>query len=173
MTATRPTRLAAAVLVATAAVVWACALVAAPIVAASDGSVPFAWGAALAYRAGSAICHQQDGRSLHVAGLRMPVCARCAGLYAGGALGALAALAWAIGSAGALRLPLGRARAAAVACGLPTLGAWAAEHLAGLPVSALARAALALPLGAAVAAIITLWAGGAAFDDNAPGSALH
>jgi hypothetical protein len=103
----------------------------------------------------------------------MPVCARCAGLYAGGALGALAALAWLIRSANAVRLPLGRARAAAVACGLPTLAAWAGEHLGGLPVPALARAALGLPLGAAVAAIVTFWAGGAVFEDAPPGTALH
>ena len=173
MTARRPTRIAAAVIVAMAAATWAGALAAAPIVAASDRGGPFAWGAALAYRAGSVICHQQDARSLHPGGVRMPVCARCAGLYAGGALGALAALAWVIGSAAPLRLPLGRARAAAVACGLPTLAAWAGEHLGGLPVPALARAALALPLGAAVAAVITVWAGGAAFDDTPPGSGLH
>jgi len=107
MTATRPTRLAAAVIVAMAAATWAGALAAAPIVAASDRGGPFAWGAALAYRAGSVICHQQDARSLHPGGVRMPVCARCAGLYAGGALGALAALAWVIGSAAPLRLPPG------------------------------------------------------------------
>jgi hypothetical protein len=173
MTATRPTRLAGAVLVAIAAVAWAGALTAAPIAAAADDGGPLAGAAALAYRAGSVICHQQGARSLHVDGVRMPVCARCAGLYAGGALGALAALAWVIGSAAPLRLPLGRARAAAVACGLPTLAAWAGEHLAGLPVPALARAALALPLGAAVAAIITLWAGGAQFEDTPAESALH
>jgi hypothetical protein len=78
-----------------------------------------------------------------------------------------------MGSAAPLRLQLGRARAAAVACGMPTLAAWAGEHLVGLPVPALARAVLALPLGAAVAAIITVWAGGTAFDDTPPGSALH
>jgi hypothetical protein len=173
MTATRPTRLAGAVLVATAAVAWAGALVTAPIAAAADDGGPFAGAAALAYRAGSVICHQQDARSLHLGGVRMPVCARCAGLYAGGALGALAALAWVVVSAASLRLPLGRARVAAVACGLPTVAAWAGEHLASLPVPALARAALALPLGAAVAAIITLWAGGAQFEDTPPESALH
>ena len=173
MTARRPTRIAAAVIVAMAAATWAGALAAAPIVAASDRGGPFAWGAALAYRAGSVICHQQGARSLHPGGVRMPVCARCAGLYAGGALGALAALAWVVASAAPLRLPLGRARVAAVACGLPTVAAWAGEHLAGLPVPALARAALALPLGAAVAVITTVWAGGATFDDTPPGSALH
>jgi len=161
------------VIVAAAALAWVCALAAAPLVAAAAEAGPSAWAAALAYRAGSVICHQQDARSLHPGGVRMPVCGRCAGLYAGGALGALAALAWVIGSAAPLRVPLGRARAAAVACGLPTLAAWAGEHLGGMPVPALARAALALPLGAAVAAVITVWAGGAAFDDTPPGTGLH
>jgi hypothetical protein len=103
----------------------------------------------------------------------MPVCARCAGLYAGGALGALAAAAWVAASAAPRHLPLARARAAAIACGLPTLAAWAGEHLGGLTMPALARAAFAIPLGAAVAAVVALWAGGASFDDNAGGSALH
>ena len=170
---TRPRRPAGAVIVAAAALAWVCALAAAPLVAAAAEAGPSAWAAALAYRAGSVICHQQDARSLHLGGVRMPVCARCAGLYAGGALGALAALTWVIGSAAPVRLPLGRARAAALACGLPTLAAWAGEHLGGLSVPALARAVLGLPLGAAVAAIVTLWAGGAAFEDTPPGSALH
>ena len=60
-----------------------------------------------------------------------------------------------------------------VLCGLPTLAAWVGEHVAGLPVSGAARALLAIPLGAAVAAIVTLWVGGAAFDDTPAASALH
>ena len=166
-------RSARAATVALAAVVWAGWLAAAPLVAAGGAAGPSAWAAAVAYRAGAVICHQQDERSLHLGGLRMPVCARCAGLYAGGAVGALAAAAWVAASAAPRRLPLGRARAVAVACGLPTLAAWAGEHLGGLPVPALARAALAIPLGGVVAAIVALWAGGASFDDNAAGSALH
>ena len=173
MAVTRTRRSAGAATVALAAMVWAGWLVAAPLVAAAGAAGPSAWAAAVAYRAGAAICHQQDARSLHPGGLRMPVCARCAGLYAGGALGALAAAAWIAASASPRRVPLGRARAAAIACGLPTLAAWAGEHLGGLPVPALARAALAIPLGGAVAGIVALWAGGASFDDNAAGSALH
>jgi hypothetical protein len=173
MAVTHTRRPARAATVALAAVVWAAGLVAAPLVAAGGAAGPSAWAAAVAYRAGAVICHQQDARSMHPGGLRMPVCARCAGLYAGGALGAIAAAAWVAAAAGPRRLPLGRARAAAIACGLPTLAAWAGEHLGGLPVTALARAALAIPLGAAVAAIVALWAGGASFDDNAGGSALH
>ena len=173
MAVTQNRRFARAATIALAAVVWAGWLVAAPLVAGGGAAGPPAWAAAVAYRAGAVICHQQDARSLHPGGVRMPVCARCTGLYAGGAIGALAVAAWVAASAAPRRLPLGRARAAAVACGLPTLAAWAAEHLGGQPVPALARAVLAIPLGAAVAAIVALWAGGASFDDNAAGSALH
>ena len=103
----------------------------------------------------------------------MPVCARCAGLYFGGAAGALAALAWVSAARRPPRLPLGRARIGVVACAVPTAAAWALEHLGGVAVRGDARGALAVPLGAAIAAIVTLWAGGARFEDAAAGSALH
>ena len=176
MSATRPPggggwRAAAAAALVAVTAAWAAWLAAAPAVAAADVR-PALWAAAAAYRAGALVCHQQDARSLHVAGVRMPVCARCFGLYAGGAMGAAAAAAWLL-----VRRPatvaLGPMRAFAVAAGMPTLLAWAGEHLAGLTVPGSARAILALPLGAAVAAIVALWAGGAAFEDTAPATALH
>jgi hypothetical protein len=161
-------RAAPALVVALLAAGWAGWLVAAPLVAAADApSRASARAAALGYRAGALICHQQDARSLHVGGVRMPVCARCFGLYAGGAAGALIAAAWVCATRRRLRLPLTLWRLAAVASGVPTLAAWAGEHLGGIAVSGAARALLAVPLGAAVAAIVTLWAGGAAFDDAA------
>ena len=162
-----------AVLAAVLAAGWAGWLAAAPALAADPPSRPAAWATAAAYRAGAIICHQQDDRSLHVHGTRMPVCARCFGLYAGGAGGALLAAVWVLAARRPLRLPLARWRVAAVACGIPTLAAWAGEHVAGLPVPGAARAWLAVPLGAAVGAIVTLWAGGASFDDTPAGSALH
>lgn len=165
------------IVITVAAAGWACWLAAAPAVAAAGASRPAAWTAALTYRAGAFVCHQQDSRSLHVSGVRMPVCARCFGLYAGAAVGALLAAAWlfALRPAGRRppRLPLTKCRYVAVACAVPTLAAWAGEHLGGLAVPGAARAALALPLGAAVAAIVTLWAGGTAFDDTTGASALH
>lgn len=166
-------RIAGAVLVAALATGWAVWLAAAPAIAAGPASRPAAWASAVAYRAGAMICHQQDARSLHVDGVRMPVCARCVGLYAGGAAGALLAALWIVAARRAPILPLARWRVAAIACGIPTLAAWAAEHVAGLAVSGVARAWLAVPLGAAVAAILTLWSGGAAFEDTPAGTALH
>ena len=165
-------RAALAVLVAATAAGWAGWLATAPAVASAGSARPAVWAAAVTYRAGAVICHQQDARSLHVRGVRMPVCARCFGLYAGAAAGAFVAAAWVFGARRPVTLPLARWRLAALACGLPTLGAWAAEHLAGVVVPGAARALLAVPLGAAVAVIVTMWAGGAAFDDTAPASKL-
>jgi hypothetical protein len=162
-----------AALAAAAAVAWAAWLAGAPLLAPAGPAGPQVLAAAVAYRAGSVICHQQDVRSLHVGGVRMPVCARCAGLYAGGAVGALAALAWVLAARRPPKLRLGRARLGVVACAVPTLAAWALEHLGEVAVRGEVRAALAVPLGAAVAAIVTLWAGGARFEDAAAGSALH
>ena len=71
------------------AVAWLAIIVGAPT--AAGGRMPFM--AALAYQMGSRICHQRPERSFHIAGTQMPVCARCFGLYAGGASGL--ALAWA------------------------------------------------------------------------------
>jgi hypothetical protein len=162
-------RAAPAVLVAAVAVAWAGWLAAVPALATRAASGPGLWMAAATYRAGALICHQQPARSLHVGGVRMPVCARCFGLYAGGAAGALVAAAWVFAARRPARLGLHRWRWMAAACGLPTLAAWAGEHLGGLAVPGAARALLALPLGAAVAAIVTVWAGGASFEDTTPG----
>ena len=162
-----------AMLVAATAVGWAGWLAAAPVLAAAQPSRPAVWAAAVTYRAGAVICHQQDARSLHIGGVQMPVCARCFGLYAGAAAGALVAAAWVFAARRPVRLALTRSRRAALACGMPTLAAWAGEHVAGLAVPGTVRAILAIPLGAAVAAIVTMWAGGAAFEDTARESRLH
>jgi uncharacterized membrane protein len=45
-----------------------------------------------AYEIGARVCHQRPERSFHIAGVQMPVCARCFGLYFSGALGL--SLAW-------------------------------------------------------------------------------
>ena len=50
--------------------------------------------AAGAYLLGGVVCHQLPDRSFHPAGVQMPVCARCAGLYFGAGLGVLAAAAF-------------------------------------------------------------------------------
>ena len=163
-------RLHAALLAGALAVGWALWLVAAPAAASSWPAGPVRWAVAATYRAGAVICHQRDSRSFHVSGVGMPVCSRCFGLYAGAAAGAAAALGWMLAArrrgAGAFRLPLTPLRAAVLASAAPTLATWLAEHLAGIEVTLLARALAALPLGAAVAALVVAWAAGASFDDG-------
>jgi uncharacterized membrane protein len=70
------------------AVLWLTLLVASPL-AASSGRMPGLTFAA--YRAGSIVCHQRPERSFHLAGVQLPVCARCFGLYLSGAMGLVAA----------------------------------------------------------------------------------
>jgi len=81
------TRMAAAVTI--AALGWL-ALVVGAALATSSGK--FTLVALSTYHAGSLVCHQRPDRSFHVAGVQMPVCARCLGLYSAGAAGA--AVAW-------------------------------------------------------------------------------
>ena len=69
---------------AAAAALWAAALVAAPYAAthAAPGSAAVL-AAAGVYAAGAVVCHQRGARSFHLWDAQVPVCARCAGLYAG------------------------------------------------------------------------------------------
>jgi uncharacterized membrane protein len=98
---------------------------------------------AAAYRGAAFVCHQRPARSFHVHGLQMPVCARCSGLYAGGALGSV--LGWLV----ARRRLHASPRAVLLVAALPTAATLVAEW-GGLPVVTNAgRAVAAVPLGAA------------------------
>lgn len=68
-----------------AALGWVGLIVAAPLALASG----HAFSALVIYRAFSYLCHQISERSFHVEGHPFAVCARCMGLYAGFAFGAL------------------------------------------------------------------------------------
>jgi uncharacterized membrane protein len=71
------------------ALTWLTLVVVSPL-ALSRGQLP---GLTFAvYRAGSIVCHQRAERSFHLAGVQLPVCARCFGLYLSGALGLTAGL---------------------------------------------------------------------------------
>jgi uncharacterized membrane protein len=61
------------------------AIIAAPLLLTSG----YLMSAGIIYRAFSLICHQQAARSFSLAGHQLAVCARCSGLYAGFAAGAL------------------------------------------------------------------------------------
>ena len=91
----------------TAAIVWAGLLVLAPLAATASaaGSVWYALAFAV-YGLGRVICHQLPQRSFYLWTAQLPVCARCTGIYAGGALAAVVAATrplWA--SAPAMRPP--------------------------------------------------------------------
>lgn len=130
-----------AMLVAGAVLLWPVALGAA-LVDRFDHHPSLA--SSVVYLAASRVCHQRSDRSFVTRGAQWPVCARCAGLYLAGPVGALAAFG------GRRRTPRALARTVTVAAA-PTAVAWVAEAGFGLPVSALLRAASAAPLGAAVA----------------------
>lgn len=99
--------------------------------------------AAIVYSSAAGLCHQRPERSFHLAGTQLPVCARCFGLYASGALGAIAA--W---------LPLrgriaGSSRGVLLAAALPTALTWGLEYFGVQAFSNVSRAVAAVPLGAA------------------------
>ena len=68
---------------AAAAALWFVALVVAPFLPAPAGGV--------LYALGSFICHQRPDRSFDLAGLQLPVCGRCLGIYGGAVAGAFVA----------------------------------------------------------------------------------
>jgi uncharacterized membrane protein len=123
------------------ALLWAATLLLAPFALQRGHGVSMA--SALIYQGASLICHQRPERSFHLAGIQLPVCARCTGLYLSGAAGALAA--W----SGWRRPAMPRAtRTAFALAAIPTALTFGVE-LAGLAhPSNHARAVAALPLGA-------------------------
>jgi uncharacterized membrane protein len=73
-----------------ASVGWAAALPIATLVASRQpaSSAVYLFGFAV-YVVGSFVCHQRPERSFYLWAHQMPVCARCAGIYAGAALAVL------------------------------------------------------------------------------------
>jgi uncharacterized membrane protein len=134
---------AAPLLLTATAVAWVAIVVAAPL-ALAHGSTLFP---ALVYEAAGLVCHQRPERSFHLAGIQLPVCARCFGLYASGAAGALAAcLSGAAVSAG---MPAGGRALTLGLAALPTAATVALEWAGLLHPGGQVRALAALPLGAA------------------------
>jgi uncharacterized membrane protein len=119
-----------------AAVLWAATILAVPLLA--DAAPAFS---ATVYAGSSRICHQRPDRSFHLAGLPTPVCARCAGLYFAGALGAL--LGWLV----ARHVDVGRRQLMLLAAAAPTALTWSLEFSGIWAFSNAARALAALPLG--------------------------
>jgi len=146
----------AAVFVA-AACLWTAVLLAVPYASARwSGSRGVAAASASVYLGGTFLCHQRAERSFHPWGVRMPVCARCFGLYASASVGA---------AIGLLVLMLRReprrsrdvraTRRVVILAALPTAIVWLVEWVGWAQPPASARAALAVPLGAAIGWLVT------------------
>jgi hypothetical protein len=107
--------------------------------------------AVAAYGVGRVVCHQRPERSFVAWTLPLPVCARCAGLYAGAPLGVLFGLVasgrWRFARR---RHPLETARRGLVIASVPMLVSVVLEFGAGLAVPGWVRAVTALPLAAVV-----------------------
>jgi uncharacterized membrane protein len=151
----RRPRLAAAFVAASC--LWTGALVAVPFASARwPASRAVSASSASVYLAGTFLCHQRGERSFHPWGVRMPVCARCFGLYASASAGAVAGL---IGIPWLLRVrarPDARTlRRLVFLAALPTAGVWLAEWIGWAQPSAAVRAGLAMPLGAAIGWLVT------------------
>jgi len=124
---------------------WLIVLVAAPIALSRPAlAVP----ATLVYSASSRICHQRPERSFHLAGVQLPVCARCFGLYASAALGALAA--WCTKR----RLDAAACRAVLAIAAVPTAATWGLEVAGVAAFDNGSRAVAALPLGLAAGWVV-------------------
>ena len=138
------------------ATMWSAALLAAPTDIAPRVS-------AAVYAGGSLICHQRPERSFHHNGAQYPVCARCLGLY----LGAVAGVAiWAfVAGMGTVARPRARwfsvrVRALLGVIALPTIVSVGTGMLGWWDAGNSLRFALALPLGAAIAAVVAAVAAG-------------
>ena len=99
------------------------------------------------YAIGSLICHQVPERSFHLGAFQLPVCARCLGIYAGAAAGALLAVT-------AARGWRHDARRLLIAAAVPSALTFLAEWFGVWHPSNIARAVAGVPLGVAVALVV-------------------
>jgi uncharacterized membrane protein len=111
---------------------------------------------ALAYAMGSLVCHQLPERSFHIGAFQLPVCARCLGIYAGAALGAVSgAVPWpGRGPVRAGRLMGNAARWTVGLAALPTAASVVLETTGVWRTTNEVRAAAGLPLGLGVALVV-------------------
>jgi uncharacterized membrane protein len=142
-----------------ATITWALALPLATFLASrADPSRVMSVVALAVYGAGSVVCHQLPDRTFHVWSAQMPVCARCAGIYAGAAIAAAALMVGRAARTGAaVRFPPDVLRPGLLIAALPTLATVVFEWSSGHTPSNGVRALAGIPLGFAVA-----WAIGSA-----------
>jgi uncharacterized membrane protein len=131
-------------LLTTAAIAWLALIVAAPL-ALARGRAPVV--GVIAYQIGALICHQRPERSFHVAGIQMPVCARCFGLYVSGAAGLVAASLWRRRATPDRRLTLALAA-------LPIALTVALEWIGAITTTNIERCLTGVPLGLVAGLVI-------------------
>jgi len=149
--------LAARIVLPAAALAWTLLLIAAPYLGRDRlASREMAMLSAGTYLVGSLICHQRPERSFRLAGARLPVCGRCAGLYLSASAGILLGAAALRGRR--KRWPAGTLdwRTWIVAAALPTLATLALEWLGLGTVTNTARAVAAITLGVVVGGLLTV-----------------
>jgi hypothetical protein len=152
---------------------WAAALPLATLAAGQRGAGTIGYTLAfVVYAVGSVVCHQLPERSFHLFAVQMPVCARCTGIYFGGALTVvLFVLARdrqvrEVGTTGHVAVrarsriptPLGQARKVLIASAVPTALTILYEIATGSTPANWLRAMSGAPLGAA-AAWVACWIG--------------
>ncbi len=128
-----------------AAVVWLTLILTSPV-ALSRGRLPALTLAV--YQAGSLVCHQRPERSFHLAGVQLPVCARCFGLYLSGAAGLTVA------SRSRRALSARAARTLLALAALPIATTVALEWLGTIQTSNVQRMLTGFPLGFAAGVVI-------------------
>jgi uncharacterized membrane protein len=128
-----------ALLLTSAAVLWAAAIFLAPVAHACHLGGPLP---AAVRMVGALVCHQRVDRTFMLFGEFMPVCARCTGIYLSGALGATAA--WLT-----VRSMPRHTRALILGAALPTLASLVVEWAGLMQPGNTVRAVAALPVGAA------------------------
>jgi uncharacterized membrane protein len=110
---------------------------------------------AIIFAVGGVVCHQLPERSFFLDGQQLPVCARCTGLYASGAVGLLgfwilkAGRGWppmTLQPGVVLRLLAVAAVPTALSVATAWIGAWDGSNVT--------RALLAIPLGATAGTIV-------------------
>lgn len=128
---------------------WASALPLATFVVARQERALY--GLALAvYAIGSFVCHQLPQRSFYLWSVPMPVCARCAGIYAGAAFASLFFVRLKPDTTSKKDI----ARVALIVAAVPTLASLLYEWTTGQAPTNLIRAIAGAPLGAAVGWVV-------------------
>ena len=129
-----------------ASLAWALLLVAVPFLASRAHPSALATATIVAvYAIGSLVCHQLPERSYRLWTAQMPVCARCAGIYAGATIAAIAALGVGAGP------PIRRARLILAGAVAPTLLTLVYEWATGRMPANTIRFAAGLSIGVGVA----------------------